>query len=164
MIETHITPISLEDRKPVIDIFNYYIENSFAAYIEKSVSYGFFDFLLKASDGFPAIVIKNGEGGVIGFGMLRPFHPFPVFSKTAEISYFISPDWVGKGLGNKMLAHLIKKAEEKGITSILASISSLNQPSIRFHQKNGFLECGRFEKVGEKKGQVFDVVYMQKIL
>ena len=163
-MNVHLEPLTTEDRKPVIDIFNHYIENSFAAYPEHKVSYDFFDLLLKASDGYPAIVVKDGKGAVVGFGMLRAFYLVPVFSKTAEISYFINPDWVGKGLGKKMLELLINKAGEKGITSILASISSLNIQSITFHTHNGFTECGRFEKIGEKKGQVFDVVYMQKIL
>ena len=96
--------------------------------------------------------------------MLRAYHPFPVFSKTAEISYFIRPEWTGKGLGDTLLACLIQKAKLKGIHSILASIASLNEPSLQFHKKHGFIECGRFREVGEKKGQIFDVVYMQKRL
>jgi phosphinothricin acetyltransferase len=63
-----------------------------------------------------------------------------------------------------MLDYLINKAKEKGITSILASISSLNERSINFHRKNGFIECGRFREIGKKKGKTFDVVYMQKML
>jgi L-amino acid N-acyltransferase YncA len=159
-----LEPMTAADRLPVIDIFNFYIENSFAAYLEHKVSYDFFDILLKAGEGYAAIVAKNETGRVLGFGMLRAYHPFPVFSKTAEISYFIKPEWTGKGVGDLMLTHLIRQAEGKGITSLLASIASLNTTSIRFHQKNGFLECGRFKKIGEKKGLLFDVVYMQKML
>jgi L-amino acid N-acyltransferase YncA len=159
-----LEPMKTTDRRPVIDIFNFYIENSFAAYLDRQVSYNFFDFFLKAGEGYPSIVAKNETGNVVGFGMLRAYHPFPVFSKTAEISYFIKPGWTGKGVGHLMLIHLIQKAEENNITSLLASISSLNTPSISFHKKNGFMECGVFKKVGEKNGLVFDVVYMQKIL
>lgn len=152
------------NRQPVIDILNYYIENSFAAYPDHKVPYEFFDTLLKSVQGYPALVVEDDQETVVGFGMLRAYHPFPVFSKTAEISYFIQPEWTGKGVGELMLSHLIRKAEEKGITSILASVSSLNEPSIRFHKKNGFIECGCFKNIGEKKGRVFDVVYMQKVL
>ena len=51
-----------------------------------------------------------------------------------------------------------------GIHSVLANVSSLNEESIRFHLKNGFIECGRFKEAGKKKDQVFDVVYFQKML
>jgi phosphinothricin acetyltransferase len=156
--------MTVSDRIPVIDIFNYYIENSFAAYPDRKVSYDFYDLLLKAGEGYPNLIVKESTGQVVGFGMLRPYHPFPVFSRTAEISYFIAPEWTGKGLGVKILHHLLEKGKDQGLTSILASISSLNPGSLRFHHKNGFQECGRLQKIGEKQGQVFDVVYMQRFL
>ncbi|MDH4232971.1 MAG: GNAT family N-acetyltransferase, partial [Nitrospirota bacterium] len=99
-----------------------------------------------------------------GFGMLRAHNPVPTFSHTAEVTCFIHPDYTGKGLGKMMLCFLEKGAVEKGIATILANISSLNPNSIKFHQKNGFTECGRFRKVVRKKGQEFDTVWMQKIL
>lgn len=54
-------------------------------------------------------------------------------------------------------------AREKGITSILASISSLNTKSRNFLAKQGFQECGRFQKIGKKWGQDFDVIWMHAI-
>jgi len=51
-----------------------------------------------------------------------------------------------------------------GITTILASISSLNEGSLAFHQKNGFRECGRFRDIGVKKGRSFDGIWMQRVL
>jgi phosphinothricin acetyltransferase len=48
------------------------------------------------------------------------------------------------------------------VETILASISSRNEGSLRFHRKHGFRECGCFEGVGRKFDQDFDVVWMQK--
>lgn len=160
----HFEPILLEHREPVIDIFNYYVENSFAAYPESKMPYDFFDKLLKMSDGYPTIAVKNENGEILGFGMLRTHNPIPTFSQTAEITYFIKPEYTNRGIGSIMLTHLVDEAKRKGISSILASISSLNEGSINFHRKNGFVECGRFKKIVKKKEQVFDVVWMQKML
>jgi phosphinothricin acetyltransferase len=96
--------------------------------------------------------------------MLRAYSPFPVFSRTAEITYFLRPGFTGQGIGKTMLGYLVEKAKEQGITSILASISSLNEESIHFHRKNGFAECGRFRTIGRKREKDFDVIYMQKML
>jgi phosphinothricin acetyltransferase len=41
---------------PVIDIFNTYIENSFAAYPEAKVRYDFYDRLLEITKGYPTLV------------------------------------------------------------------------------------------------------------
>ena len=163
-MEYSISPMSNEDREAIMDIFNYYVENSFAAYPENKLPYQAFDMLLKMADGFPTGTIKDQSRKIHGFGMLRPHNPMPTFSRTAEVTYFIHPDDTRKGLGNMLLRYLENGAVEKGITNILADISSLNLKSIDFHKKNGFVECGRFKNVAMKKGQLFDTVWMQKVL
>jgi phosphinothricin acetyltransferase len=115
-------------------------------------------------EGYPALTVKDEQGYILGFGMLRAYNPFPTFSHTAEITYFIKPEYTGRGIGKRILDYLLDKARQKGITSVIASISSLNEGSIDFHKKNGFVECGRLKEIGKKRGKTFDVVYMQKIL
>lgn len=156
--------ITTEDREPVIDIFNYYVENSFAAYPESKVPYQAFDMFLQMTKDLPTTTIKDQTGKLLGFGLLRTFNPIPSFSRTAEVTYFIDIKHTGKGLGKIMLEFLEREGLNKGITTILANISSLNNGSINFHKNNGFIECGRFKKVGKKKGQLFDIVWMQKML
>jgi L-amino acid N-acyltransferase YncA len=90
---------------------------------------------------------------------------FPVPPRLQRsITYFMRPEQTGKGVGSLMLEYLVEEAKKKGISSILASISSLNETSLRFHQKHGFGECDRFRQVGKKKGKFFDVIWMQKML
>jgi len=60
-----------------------------------------------------------------------------------------------------MLRQLIKDAKSNGIHNILACIVSKNTQSIKFHEKHGFVECGRFKNVGYKFNQYFDLVWMQ---
>ncbi len=155
-------PMDPGHREQVIGIFNYYVENSFAAYPEDPFPPGFFDELLKMCEGYPAVVAEDENGEIAGFGLLRPFHAYPAFSRTAFITYFLKPGFTRKGIGRRLLGYLIEQGRKKGITSILADISSLNHQSIDFHRNNGFVECGRLEGVGIKKGKVFDVVYMQR--
>ena len=163
-MEYDFFPISPGDRQEVIDIFNYYIENSFAAYPERKVPYEFFNLFLQSTAGYPTAIVKNKTNAILGFGMLRPYSPMPTMAGTAEISYFIRPECTGKGIGSTMLEYLLEKAREKEFHSILAGISSLNKGSIRFHSQHGFSECGRFREVGIKCGKLFDIVWMQKLL
>ncbi len=163
-MRVEIGPLSEPDRHPAVDIFNHYVEHGFAAYPEARIPHQVFDALWKAAAGYPAVVARSETGEVVGFGMLRPYHPLSTFSGVAEITYFIKPGFTGTGIGRRMLDALVRGAVEKGLTSILASISSLNEGSIRFHAKNGFSECGLFRRIGKKNGQVFDVVWMQRML
>jgi len=159
-----INKLSPEDKVSVVDIFNYYIENSFAAYPENKVGYEFYDMILNIIKGYPGVALKSDCGEVIGFGFLHPHNPMPAFRETAEISYFIRKDYTGKGLGILMLDYLIAEAKKINLKCILASISSLNQNSIKFHLKNGFYECGKFVNVGRKNNTDFDVVWMQRFI
>jgi L-amino acid N-acyltransferase YncA len=156
--------LNVDHRIPVMDIFNYYIENSFAAYPENKLPYEVFDMFLGVAQKYPSVVAKDESGQVAGFGMLRSYHAMAAFQRTAEISYFVAPGRTGQGLGKVLLNYLEAEAGEMGIDTILADISSLNEGSISFHRKNGFGECGRFEKVGRKFGRDFDQVWMQKHL
>ena len=163
-MDSTLEPLSSAHREAVMDIFNYYVEHSFAAYPAEKMPHIFFNGFLQQTKEFPAVVVKGEDGTVLGFGALRPHSPIPTFAGVAEITYFVHPEHTGKGLGAKILEYLVAGAKEKGITCILASISGLNEGSIRFHAKHGFVECGRFRRVGKKLGQEFDVVWMQRFL
>lgn len=151
------------DRESVISIFNYFIENSMAAYSDKKVSDELFDYFKNnsVSNCFYVIEYKNE---IVGFSSLRKHHRADTFNRTCELTYFILPDYTRLGVGSKLLEIMIKNARDNGIETLLASISSHNERSLRFHEKHGFKECGRFERVGNKFGKDFDIVWMQKFI
>lgn len=160
--EYSLTPILDSDREAVIDLFNWYIEHSFAAYPQDPVPYGFFQMFQEIMKNYPAIAARSGDGTLAGFGFLHPHNPMPTFAHTAEVTYFLRPECTGKGLGSRMLAWLEAEGKKRGISCLLASIASLNEGSIRFHARHGFTECGRFREVVKKKGRLFDTVWMEK--
>ncbi|ABB23775.1 GNAT family N-acetyltransferase [Pelodictyon luteolum] len=160
-----LCPLGEGDGAEVLDIFNPYTTSGFAAYTDTPLPEDAALSFIQPSAGYPACMARTLDGGyAVGFGMLRPYSPLPAFSRTAELTMFLRDGWTGRGIGTLVLLHLAGEAVPMGITTILASISSLNPASIRFHQKNGFRECGRLEGVGEKFGRPFDVVYCQKEL
>ena len=163
-MNVRLKPISSDSQKEIIDIFNYYVENSYAAYVENKVPYEFFNKFQEMFKGYPAVVAEDDNGGVLGFGMLRAYNPMPTFSHVAEITTFIKHGLTGKGVGQIVFEYLEKEGKNRGITSILASISSLNDVSEKFHAKNGFIKCGQFKNVCKKKNTTFDVIYMQKMI
>lgn len=151
-----------EHQDSVLEIFNYYTRNSFAAYPDVKMPDFFFSKLLETAMAYPAFVIKSFNGDVIGFCMLRPYNPFSTFKETAEITCFIKPEFTGKGIGKSALSFLEKSAAEMGIKHLLADISSENRESIEFHKRNGFSQCGEFNNIGKKFGKSFSVIWMEK--
>lgn len=148
-------------RHAVIDIFNYFVKHTWAAYPEEPVGSGFFDYLLQVSRGYPACVVRDTTGDIAGFALLRPHLPSAAFERTAETTYFLLPEHTRRGIGSLILGRFIAEAKTIGVETVLANISSRNEVSLQFHRKMGFRECGRFSRVGRKFGEDFDVVWMQ---
>jgi len=161
-----ITTIAEEHRKAVIDIFNYFIKNGYAAYPQEQLPYEFFDMMLKMTHGYPAVVVKDStrQGQVVGFAFMRPYHSMKTFKRAAEVSYFLLPDVTRQGIGKAIIELFTQEAKKIEVDTLLADISSLNTQSIQFHEKMGFTPCGCFRRVGKKFNKDFDVVWMQKLL
>ncbi len=158
----YIAPASQDDTAAILQIFNHYVEFSFASYFKTKVGPEFTRRLLGIGERFPFLVVKDDDGRVLGFGLLHPYHPGDTFDKTGEVSYFLHPDCTRRGIGSKLLERLTQEARGRRIRTLLANISSRNEESLAFHAKHGFEEVARLPAVGEKFGEPFDVVYMQK--
>lgn len=157
--------MGIEHQESIMKVFNYYIETSTAAFPASALPEEFYFKLMEMTKGYPAYTIVNSETHeVLGFCMLRAYNPFSSFNETAEISYFISKEHVGKGIGEQCLKKLESEAKQMGIKHIIAEISSENQQSLGFHNKCGFRTCGSLKNIGKKFERSFDVVYMQKEL
>lgn len=146
---------------PVMEIFNYYIKNSFAAYPEEELPTSYFNEFIKITEGYPAKAVLYNHR-VVGFGFLRPYKPFSTFSTTAEITYFIDQNFKGQGLGTQILALLEDEGRKMGIKTVLASIVSLNTESLMFHQNKGFKQVGVLTGIGYKMDKAFDIIWMKK--
>jgi phosphinothricin acetyltransferase len=159
-------PLQESDRVKVIDIFNYFVENGFAAYPDEKVPYGFFNMFLEISKGYPGIVVidRDAADKVVGFAFMRAYNPFKTFKKCAELTYFLITQYTHKGIGKRIIDFFISEAKKININCLLAEVSSLNKSSIDFHQKVGFEQCGCFKQVGHKFGKDFDIIWMQKLL
>ena len=151
------------DQEKILNILKYYTEHSFAAYPDNIDQKDHFSKLFEEAEYYPFYVATSGEQ-IVGFGMLHSYSKLTTFKETCEITYFIDPQHIQKGLGRKLLEILENDARKMGIKSILANISSLNVPSLNFHLKYGFQECGHFKQIGKKFGKPFDMVWMQKFL
>lgn len=159
-----LVPFVEEDAAEALRIFNEHVASGLAAYPEEPVPETFIVGLLRSAAGYPALAAEDAEGRFVGFGLLRPYSPVPAFAGTAVTSIFLSSAHPGRGVGSAILRALLGKAKEKGITKVLAHVSSRNPRSVAFHRKHGFVECGRFPGVGRKWDQTFDVIWTVKDL
>jgi L-amino acid N-acyltransferase YncA len=152
------------DADAVIAVFNVHTTQGHGAFLDAPAPPQFFTRLRRSTGDMPFYVVEDGRGRVVGYGRLYPYDDIPAFAHCACIGYFVLPEHTRRGVGGMLLAHLEADARARGITTLVAATSSLNEPSMGFHQSHLFFECGRFVRAGRKFGQAFDLVWFQKML
>jgi L-amino acid N-acyltransferase YncA len=159
-----LVPLAEEHCAEMLRIFNHHVAEGFAAYPEAPLSEEAVAALLRQTVGYPSVAAEGPNDRLLGFGFMRPYSPHATFAHTAQITYFLDPAHVRRGIGTAFLRDLERAARTQGVTRLLAHISSRNPASLAFHAKHGFVECGRFPGIGRKWGEPFDVVWMIKSL
>jgi L-amino acid N-acyltransferase YncA len=115
-------------------------------------------------EGLPYLVAE-AAGRVLGFAYAGRYRPRSAYRFTVEDSVYVAPDATGRGIGRRLLAEVIARAEALGLRQIIAVIGdSANLGSIRLHERLGFERVGLFTAVGWKRERWLDSVLMQRQL
>jgi phosphinothricin acetyltransferase len=107
------------------------------------------------------LIVKAGED-VIGWAALSPVSSRRVYSGVAEVSVYVSGNFRGRGIGQALLESLIECSEEHGIWTLQAGILTDNVSSRQLHERCGFREVGRRERIGKLNGTWRDVVLLER--
>jgi phosphinothricin acetyltransferase len=152
-----------KDTRAILDIYNYFIENSYAAYSDTPNGKGYVKRVFEQTKRYPFYVAEV-EGKVVGYGFARPFNALSSCRKSSLLTYFILPEYTGKGIGGKIFDRITDDLKRIEVDNLIVNISSLNEQSLNFHRKMGFVECGCFKCVGVKHSKNFDMIWMQKFV
>jgi L-amino acid N-acyltransferase YncA len=107
------------------------------------------------------LVIRQ-EGNILGWAALSPVSARLVYAGVAEVSIYVAEAARGRGIGNILMAALIEASEANGIWTLQASIFPENVASIRLHEKYGFRQVGRREKIAQLSGRWRDTVILER--
>jgi phosphinothricin acetyltransferase len=114
-------------------------------------------------DAFPVLVAESGDG-ILGYASLSSYRPRPAYSRTVEDSVYVRPDMCGNGIGDALLAELIRKGREHRFHSIVGIIGARQEASLRLHHKHGFQDVGTLREAGFKFGHYLDISFLQLML
>jgi L-amino acid N-acyltransferase YncA len=115
-------------------------------------------------EGLPYLVAE-AEARVVGFAYAGRYRPRSAYRFTVEDSVYVAPEASGRGIGGRLLAEVIARAEALGLRQMIAVIGdSANLGSIRLHERLGFSRAGLFTAVGWKRERWLDSVLMQRPL
>ena len=107
-------------------------------------------------------IVAETDSKVVGFAVLAPTSKRDVYKGVAEVSVYVSKNYHGRGIGEKLLRQLIVESEIHGFWTLQAGIFSENIPSIKLHEKCGFKTVGIREKIGQLNGKWHDNHFIER--
>jgi phosphinothricin acetyltransferase len=123
-----------------------------------------------AAESVPADPGRHGawvvepDGTFAGYLLVAPFKSRCAYRDTAEVTVYLAPESVGRGLGRAALAFADEHARAAGLHALLAVVCAENDASLRLFERSGYERCALLREVGTKFGRLLDVVYLEKVL
>lgn len=162
-----IRPAIETDMVQVVDIYNYYIQNSVVTFDLEPMKLADWIEKFRWIQGLnlPFLVAVSSGGEILGFSYVAPWRAKAAYRRTVEDSIYLRPAATGKRIGTRLLEELITASKAAGVKEIVAVISDKGaDSSIRMHEKAGFKHQGHLGKVGFKFGRWLGTVLLQKSL
>lgn len=159
-----IRKVHLQDAKAITDIYNEYVINSTATFdtqpleLEEMQSR-----IIQLSANYPYFVYET-DGVVAGYCYAHAWKEKAAYKFTLETTVYISPQYIGKGIGKQLMQSLIEECRKEGYHALIACITEGNEVSNLLHTKLGFKQVSHFEKVGLKFDCWLGVVDYELIL
>lgn len=147
------------DREAVAAIFKEGVDTGKAIFEENIPEWDEWDAAHLKIMRFVAVV----EGRVAGWVALSKLSRRPCFHGIAEVSIYIDGEFRGRGVGQKLLNHLVAESEKAGFWTLQSVIMSDNERSLKLHEKCGFYTVGvRRRMARDWTGRWRDCVLMEK--
>jgi L-amino acid N-acyltransferase YncA len=165
--EPTIRAATVGDLGAMVEIYNYYIQNSVVTFDLENMSLEDwtekFNWIVEL--GLPFIVAESSSKQIIGFAYVAPWRQKAAYKRTVEDSIYLRPAAMGKRVGTKLLAELLDRSKAAGVKEVVAVISDKGaEASVALHERFGFKHQGHLGKVGFKFGRWLGTVLMQKSL
>ena len=153
------------DLGAIRDIYNHYVRTSTCTYqLEEDTPADTEAWFRERDATLHPVIVAERDGQILGWGALGSFKSRCGYRFTVENSVYVDHRRHGQGLGGALLGELIARGRAAGHHSIIAGVDSLQESSLRLHERHGFVRTSQLREVGCKLERWLDVVYLQLLL
>ena len=142
-------------------LYNYYITETTVTFETSPMTEeDFAERITGVSRFFPFFVWEDErDGAVLGYAYLSPFSPRGAYRFTCDLSIYVERNARGRGIGHALLSAITEAAKKQGFHTMISVITSQNEPSMRFHAREGFVHTASIDGIAYKKGQWLGIRY-----
>ena len=112
---------------------------------------------------YPLLIAEEDES-IVAWARLSPYSDREGYQYTVSDSIYVRQGYRQRGIGYDLLHGLVSEAKVLNYHSIIAIIARVNIPSIKLHEKLGFVCRGVLPEAGYKFGKWVDICLYQKML
>jgi phosphinothricin acetyltransferase len=159
-IGPEVRPATEDDLAEVCAIVNHYIEKSFVNL--RTEPQGVDEWRSdwrRLHTQFPWLVAVDDR--VIGVAYAAPWNGRSAYRWTVEATVYVDPSRQRRGVGDALYSELLARLRRQGFHSAVAVIALPNDPSVRLHERHGFIPVGRLVEAGYKLRTWHDVGFWQ---
>jgi L-amino acid N-acyltransferase YncA len=102
-------------------------------------------------------LVQERAGELLGYAYAGRFRERAAYAQATESTIYLRHGLEGQGLGTPLYAELVRRTFARGYRHLVGAIALPNEPSVRLHERLGFVKAGQLLRVGHKLGRWIDV-------
>lgn len=144
-----------EDLAPVVELYNHYITDTHVSFDDVAFDpedrrdwYAKY----RPTGRYQMFLAEEGDR-LVGVIYSSPYRPKPGYDTSVELTLVLDPGSTGKGLGARLLRHLLDALAEADVHRAYAIVALPNDPAVGLLLGHGFRSVGVESEVGRKFGR-----------
>ncbi|HKA14780.1 MAG TPA: GNAT family N-acetyltransferase [Myxococcota bacterium] len=145
------------DAAAIAEIYNWYIAHTAITFEVEPVSADEMAARIASVLAAHEWLVLERAGELLGYAYAGRFHARAAYGHATESTIYLRHGLAGKGLGGQLYAELIRRIFARGYRHLVGVIALPNEPSVRLHERLGFVRAGHLVRIGRKFGRWIDV-------
>ena len=106
-------------------------------------------------------LVLERAGELLGYAYACRFRERAAYAHATESTIYLRHGLEGHGLGTRLYSELVRCSFARGYRQLIGGIALPNEPSVRLHEKLGFVKASHLARVGFKFERWIDVGHWQ---
>jgi phosphinothricin acetyltransferase len=149
------------DAAAIAVIYNWYVAHTVITFEVEPVTADEMARRLEAVLAAHEWLVQERAGELLGYAHAGRFRERAAYAHATESTIYLRHGLEGQGLGTPLYAELVRRTFARGYRHLVGAIALPNEPSVRLHEKLGFVKVGQLLRIGRKFERWIDVGHWQ---